>query len=476
MNKFNLNDIKKIYFVGIGGTSMSGLALMSKYNGFDVSGSDMRPCSYTDKLLKNNIPVIIGHNKENVPKDCDLVVYSAAIKQNNVELCTAREYGIPLMERSYFLGKLSQFYPKTIAVSGTHGKTTTSSLTSLMLYNAGMDPSVSIGGTLEQIGGNSRMGQSEYFVVEACEFVDSFLHTAHYIGTILNIEEDHLDYFTGGIQQITESFLKFAQILPKEGLLIANGDDPRVTEFIIPNVQANVITFGLGENNDWQARNIQYDKLGKPAFDAYKNDEFYGRFNLNIPGLHNVMNSLSVIACGDHLGIGKDIIQNTFAEFKGAKRRFEFRGEVGGVRVFEDYAHHPTELRVTIEACKNYEHNKLWVVFQPHTYSRTFFLFDEFVKAVKEADEVIFNDIYSDREANDWNIYSEDLAKKVTQNYGIPSEVITDFNDIVNYLCRNVSEGDFILVAGSQSINQVAYDLVEALSKCLPNSEKVASN
>ncbi len=465
MNNLDMTNVKKIYFVGIGGTSMSGLALMAQSNGFTVSGSDMRPCSYTEKLEKNGIPVIIGHKKENIEKDCDLVVYSAAIRKDNIELVTAASYGIPLMERSYFLGKLSSLYPKTIAVSGTHGKTTTSSLTALMLYNAKMDPSVSIGGTLEQIGGNSRKGESEYFVVEACEFVDSFLHTKHFIGTILNIEEDHLDYFTGGLPQITQSFLKFAQILPKEGLLIANGEDEQIREKIIPYVSAQVVTYGFSENNDWRAVNIQYDKLGKPKFDVLKQGEYYASFALNIPGQHNVMNALSVVACGDFLGIDKSVMHATFSEFKGAKRRFEFCGEVDGIKVFEDYAHHPTELRVTIEACKNYDHRKLWVVFQPHTYSRTFYLFDRFVDAVKEADEVIFNDIYSDREANDWNIYSEDLAEKVTERYNIPCEVISRFEDIVNYLCKNACEGDFVLVAGSQSINQVAHDLVEALKK-----------
>lgn len=468
-NKFDLNNVKKIYFVGIGGTSMSGLALMSKSNGFDVSGSDMRPCSYTEKLEKHGVTVLIGHRKENVPRDCDLVVYSAAIHQDNVELVTAKDYGIPLMERSYFLGKLSHFYPKTIAVSGTHGKTTTSSLTALMLYNAMMDPSVSIGGTLEQLGGNSRMGESEYFVIEACEFVDSFLHTQHFIGTVLNIEEDHLDYFTGGIEQIAQSFLKFAQILPQEGLLIANGDDPYVKSKVIPYVRCHVTTFGIGEENEWRAVNIRYDKHGKPTFDVLKQGALYGTFSLRIPGKHNVMNALSVIACGDFLQIAGEVIQRTFSEFAGARRRFEFCGEVEGVKVFEDYAHHPTELRVTIEACKNYEHNKLWVVFQPHTYSRTFFLFDQFVDAVKEADEVIFNDIYSDREANDWNIYSEDLAERVSTKHNIPCEVITKFSDIVEYLCKNVVPGDFVLVAGSQSINQVAHDLVGALEECLRN-------
>ncbi|MBE6038440.1 MAG: UDP-N-acetylmuramate--L-alanine ligase [Anaerofustis stercorihominis] len=462
MKQNRLDNIKKIFFVGIGGTSMSGLALISLTKGFEVSGVDMRPCSYTEKLEKYGVKVYIGHDANNVPEDTDLLVYSAAIKETNPERMRAKELGIPEMERSVFLGCLSDFYPATIAISGTHGKTTTSSLSSLLLYYADMDPSVSIGGTLELLGGNYRCGEGDYFVIEACEFVDSFLHTKHKIGTILNIEEDHLDYFTGGIDHIRSSFEKFAKIIPDDGLLIANGDDEQVRK-ILPNLTCNIATFGFGEGNDWRALNISYDALGKPTFDAYKGEEYYGTFSLNIPGAHNVSNSLSVIILADHLGIDKEVIHKTFAAFTGANRRFQLAGEERGIKVFEDYAHHPTELRVTIEACKNYEHNKLWVVFQPHTYSRTFFLFDEFVAAVKDADEVIFNDIYSDREANDWNIYSEDLAKAATERYGASARVISKFEDIVKFISDNAEEGDIVLVAGSQSINKVAYDLVEYL-------------
>lgn len=459
-----LEDIKKIYFIGIGGTSMSGLALMSKMNSFEVSGSDMRPCIYTEKLEKNGIPVYIGHRAENVPKDADLVVYSAAIHADNIEMQTAEGYGIPLMERSYFLGILSRLYPETIAISGTHGKTTTSSLAALTLLNAGLDPSISVGGTISQIGGNSRVGNSRYFVIEACEFVDSFLHTQHSIGVILNIDEDHLDYFTGGIEQITRSFGKFAQILPAYGLLVANGDDEHVLT-LLPSVKAEIQTFGLGADNFWRADNIAYDEFGKPTFDVYKQGVYYNTFSLEIPGEHNVHNSLAVIAIADHLAIRPEAIHKSFADFKGAKRRFEFRGEKRGIKVFEDYAHHPKELEVTIAACKNYKHNKLWVVFQPHTYSRTFFLFDKFVDAFKTADEVILNDIYSDRETNDWNIYSENIAEKVTEKYGVPTHVISEFEDIVAYIVKNAREGDLVLVAGSQSINKVAVMLVEALDK-----------
>ena len=243
-----LDEIKKIYFIGIGGTSMSGLAMMSLANGFEVSGSDMRPCVYTDKLKAKGIEVFIGHNADNVPEDADLVVYSSAIHLDNPEITRAQNLNIPIMERSYYLGMLSRLYPDTIAISGTHGKTTTSSLVSLMLYNADYDPSISIGGTLEKLGGNSRVGDSRYFVIEACEFVDSFLHSKHSLGIILNIEEDHLDYFTGGIEQITNSFLKFAQIIPRYGLLIANGDDPQVQK-ILPQIKCRIQTFGFGKDN-----------------------------------------------------------------------------------------------------------------------------------------------------------------------------------------------------------------------------------
>lgn len=462
MGEHKLDHIQKIYFVGIGGTSMSGLALMSKINGFTVSGSDMRGCSYTEKLEKYGIHVYIGHDANNVPQDADLVVYSAAIKQTNPELMRANELGIPTMERSFFLGLMTKLYPQTIGISGTHGKTTTSSLTALLLYYAGLDPSVSIGGTLEQIGGNSRVGNSDYFVIEACEFVDSFLHSQHRIGVILNIEEDHLDYFTGGIEQIKQSFHKFAAALPEDGLLLANGDDKN-TQSILHDLAAPVQTFGIGRENMWHPENIIYDKHGKPTFDVYKGQEFYGTFSLNIPGEHNVSNSLSVIAIGDFLGIDKFVIQRAFLEFSGAKRRFERCGEAGGVNVFQDYAHHPTELKVTIDACLNYEHRRLWVVFQPHTYSRTYFLFEEFVNALKKANQVILNDIYSDREDNDWHIFSEDIAKEVKSRFGVNAIVFSDFDDISDYIASHAEHGDFVLVAGSQSINLVSKDIVAKL-------------
>lgn len=464
MENINFKNIKKIHFVGIGGTSMSGLAHIASHKNLQISGSDMRPCSYTDKLAKEGHTIKIGHSADNIPIDCDLVVYTAAINKNNPELIEAQRRGLPMMQRSEFLGYLTKLYPKTIAVSGTHGKTTTSSMIALMLLNADFDPTISIGGTISEIDGNYKVSNSEYFVTEACEYVDSFLKSKHFIATISNVEEDHLDYFKGGISQIRQSFLKFAQIVPKDGLLIINGDDKEIA-FIADACNCNIIRFGLGQDNDYYAANITYNLLGQPEFDVFKCKEFFGHFKLIIPGQHNVLNALTAIICADFLGISIASMQDTLFHFKGTKRRFEFRGEVNNIKVFEDYAHHPTEVKVTVQACHNYEHNKLWVVFQPHTFSRTYDFFDEFTEALSHCDFLIMNDIYSDREANAWGISSEMVATEVTEKYGIAAVCISKFTDIVDYLIKNLQPGDFVLVAGSQSINQVAFMLVDKLKE-----------
>lgn len=450
-----------VHFIGIGGTSMSGLALILKNKGVSITGSDMKSSSYTEKLTKNGVKVYIGHDEKNISNNCDLVVYSAAINRNNPEMIRAKELNIPLMERSDFLGALTRDFKKTIAVSGTHGKTTTSSLISSLLYNGNLDPTVSIGGSIDTIGGNYRVGDSEFFVTEACEYVDSFLKSQHYMGIILNVEEDHLDFFKD-IEHIKKSFHNFANIIPKEGVLIANGDSKDVRD-ILKNLECNIISFGLKPKNDWQALNIIYDTLGKPSFDLYNKGSYFGHFKLNIPGEHNVLNAMASIICANYFGINTDVMEQTFDNFNGAHRRFEFRGEVNNIRVYEDYAHHPTELKVTVQACTNYDYNKLWVVFQAHTYSRTYYFFDEFVNSFEGADYVIINDIYSDREANSYNIHAEDLAKAVEERLSIPTKHISDFEDIVKYLVENTNKGDFVLVAGSQTINQVAFDLIKAL-------------
>lgn len=456
--------IEKIFFIGIGGSSMSGLAGIALDQGFAVEGSDMIESAYTGKLKERGVTIHIGHAYDNIPEDTDMVVYSAAIHADNPDMVRAKDLNLPIVERSDYLGLLSNIFEKTIGIAGTHGKTTTSSMIAALLHYADFDPSVSIGGKVPEIGGNACLGHSEYFVIESCEFVDSFLKTKHSIGIITNIEEDHLDYFTGGLPQIKESFHKFGMILPSTGLMVAWGDSQDVLD-VVEGLACPVVTYGLSEANDWVAKNIAYDDNGNPAFDAYFHSEFYGHFSLQIPGQHNVLNALACIAVSQFLGIGEATVQTALDSFHGAKRRFEFRGEVNGINVYEDYAHHPTELKVTINACLNHRHNKLWVVFQPHTYSRTYFLFDEFVDAFEGADEIILNDIYSDREANDWDIFSEDLAKRIKQKHQIPTIVLTEFDRIVKYLTDNLDEGDLVLVAGSQTINRAAYMLVDALKE-----------
>lgn len=460
--------INKLFFIGIGGSSMSGLAGMALEQGLTVEGSDNADSAYVEKLKAKNITIHKGHHHDNIKEDVDAVVYSAAIHEDNPDRLRAKELGIPQIERSDYLGLLSHIFPKTIGVAGTHGKTTTSSMVAAMLHYAGLDPSVSIGGKVAEIGGNACLGHSDYLVLESCEFVDSFLKTTHDIGIITNIEEDHLDYFKGGLSQIKDSFHKFGMILPEDGVMIAWGDDQNVLD-VVENLRCPVMTYGFNENNPWFAKNVRYNAMGHAEFDAYHQGEFFEHFSLSIPGEHNILNALSVIALGQYLHIDKEIIQLTMRRFTGAKRRFEFRGKIHNINVYEDYAHHPTELKVVVKACLNHEHNRLWVIFQPHTYSRTFYLFNEFVDAFQGADQIILNDIYSDREDNDWDIFSEDVAKRIKEKYHIPTVVLSEFDTIVKYLTDNLEEGDLVLVAGSQTINRVAYQLVDALKTKYPN-------
>lgn len=456
-------DINKIFFVGIGGTSVSGLALIAKEQGFKVAGSDYTNSAYTDRVKEEGIEVKIGHSEDNVPDDTDLIVYSAAIKQDNPERTKGRKLGIPEIERSQYLGLLSRVFDTTIGIAGTHGKTTTSSMVAEILWQAGLDPSVSIGGRLDKIGGNSHLGKSDYFIVESCEFVDSFLQTQHKIGVITNIEKDHLDYFKGGIEQIKDSFHRFGEIIPEDGVMIACGDEKNVRE-VCEGLRCPVIYYGFNEDNDWTVQNVNFNEVGNASFDLYKDGKFFDTYSLLVPGNHNILDACASIIVGDYIGISKDDIREALGDFVGARRRFEFAGKVNDINVYHDYAHHPTELRVVIESAQNHEHNNLWVIFQPHTYSRTSTLFDEFVDAFEGADKVILNDIYSDRETNEeYDIYSEDLAKRIKQKFNKPTVVFSEFDTITKFLTDNLEPNDLVLIAGSQTIYNVAGKLVKKL-------------
>ncbi|SHF03224.1 UDP-N-acetylmuramate--L-alanine ligase [Alkalibacter saccharofermentans] len=455
--------LDRVHFVGIGGSSMSGLASILIENGINATGSDMQSSSYTDKLLSSGAKVSIGHSAENIDDDCSLIVYTAAIDSENPELKKAQELGIPMLERSEFLGIMTEAFGKTIAVAGTHGKTTTSSLIASIFYLSGLDPTVSVGGVVPALQGNYRVGKSDYFVTEACEYVDSFLRSRHKIGIILNIELDHVDYFKN-LDQVKDSFKKFASIIPKDGYLIANGDSKDILD-ICHALECTVVTTGLNENNEYQATNISYDANGKPSFDVYKKGVLLHRFTLSIPGEHNVMNSLAAIACADICGIPAKMLSESLKTFTGAGRRFEFRGRINDITVVEDYAHHPTELKVTIDACRNYDADRLIVVFQPHTFSRTHHFFDELTGALKDADYVIVSDIYAAREKNKWGIKNGELADALNKDHQTSAIHISDFDEISNHVTSMAKPGDFILVAGAGTINKVAYDIAEKLTK-----------
>ncbi len=456
--------IETIYFIGIGGSSLSGLAEMAIGQGFHVEGSDINVSDYTKKLQKLGAIVHKGHHRDNIHSGIDLVVYSAAIHEDNPERQQAKALGIPEIERSYYLGLLSAVFPQTIGVAGTHGKTTTSSMIGTALMAAGFDPSISIGSTIEAVKSNARLGKSDYFIVESCEYVDSFLHTDHQVAVITNIEEEHLDYFTEGLSQIQASFKKFASIVPDSGLIIAWGDSRNVLD-ALEGLSAPIWTYGFNADNKWRADDITFDDQGNPMFNVYKDSRLYGSFTVQVPGNHNVLNALACIACCDYYNVPLAIVQQSLKSFKGAKRRFQFCGEVDGINIYEDYAHHPTELKVVIEACRNHKHRKLWVVFQPYIYSRTYYLLDGFVESLAQADFLILNDISSDREENKWNIYSEDIAKRVKAEHATPTVVFSEFDTIVKFLADNLKSGDLVLVAGAYNINQVAYRLTEVLKE-----------
>lgn len=447
----------KVHFIGIGGISMSGLAETLLHYGYRVSGSDFRPSRIIDRLIAKGAQVFIGHDPDNV-LDADLVVFTAAVKKDNPELIKAKELNIPAIDRAEFLGQLMKQYKYGIAISGTHGKTTTTSLLAVIMNNANLDPTVMVGGEVDAIGGNVRPGKSPFFVTEACEYVESFLKLYPYIGIVLNVDADHLDYYTG-IDHIIESFSKFINLIPNDGYLIISSDDKNALK-AAASAKSNIITFGLKENADWTAKNISYDGKGCARFDAYYKGSLYSTFKLNIPGEHNISNALSAIACAKIFDISIDVIKESFLEFHGTHRRFEIMGSFNDVTVIDDYAHHPTEIKATLSAAKNYPHKKLWCVFQPHTYSRTIKLLEEFSHAFHDTDELIITDIYAAREKDSGEISSAILTERIKVN-GVSAKYISSFDDITQYIKKHSSPGDMVITMGAGDVDRIGEMLLE---------------
>ena len=447
-----LKKYRKIHMVGIGGVSMSGIAEILINFGFTVTGSNNVETESTKKLEKAGIKISIGHDENNI-SDQDVVVYSAAIKQDNIELVTAKNKNIPIIERADFLGELTRCYKDTITISGTHGKSTTTSMVSLCFLEALKDPSIQVGADIKQLDGNYKVGNSEYFIIEACEYVESFLKFSPKSEIILNIDNDHLDYFKT-FENIKNAFIKYVKLLPNDGLLVVNGDDANALD-LLKYTNATKLTYGItNKNTDFFAVNIVFDNNGFPEFDVYAKGEFYGRIKLSVPGMHNVLNALACISLCDYYGIKLEDIKKALLSFTGAVRRFEYKGTIKKANIYDDYGHHPTEIVATAKALMNKKYNKSWVVFQPHTYSRTKTLLDDFAKALLNFDNIIILDIYAAREKNTYGITSKDLANKIC-DLGKKALYIPNFDECVNYLKQNIQENDIIITQGAGTVTNI---------------------
>jgi UDP-N-acetylmuramate--alanine ligase len=456
----DMNKFKHIHCIGIGGIGLSAVAEIFKSQGFTVSGSDMKMSDVTEHLISQGITVYEGHAAENI-KDADLVVYSAAVSPENPEIVAAKENGIQLATRAEALGALMDEYSTSIAVSGTHGKTTTTSMVSLVLEHAGTDPTILIGGNLPEFNGNAKIGHSDYFVTEACEYMDSFLSLRPKIEIILNIDSDHLDYFKD-IDHIVKSFDNFSKLVPADGFIVAFDGNPFVTN-LMQTVSTKVVTFGFTENSDYYAKNISFDNNGYPAFDVMHDGTALCRIQLEIPGEHNIANALAAFATCHTLGVTPDVICDTLAGFTGTQRRFDVIGTTSnGVKVIDDYAHHPTEIRATLAAAQNMPHNRLWCLFQPHTYTRTMALFDEFTTAFNDADVLIMAEIYAAREKNIYKISSRELISEIKKQQ--PAKEAYYFNsleEIATFVGNNAQPGDVVITMGAGDIYKVAEMLMK---------------
>lgn len=455
MYEIDFNNPIPVYFIGIGGSSMSGLAELLHSRGFSVSGSDQNHSAACEHLEGMGISVFYGQRAENITPEIKLAVYTAAIHEDNPEFACAKRLGIPLMNRAEFLGQLMRQYKDAIGVAGTHGKTTTSSMLSMIFLEAGLDPTISIGAALPSTGSSSRVGHSDHFIVESCEYTNSFLHFYPRHEIILNIEAEHLDFFKD-IDDIRRSFRLFMEKLSVGGHLVIQGDIPEL-DALTKGLAADIKTYGLegtGKTYDYFAANITYDENDYGSYDLMRGDTCIAHIMLHVIGKHNISNSVAAAAMADLLGVPASAIISALHHFGGAKRRFEKKGVVNGVTVVDDYAHHPSEIRATLTAAKHYPHKTLWCVFQPHTYSRTKLLFNDFVEVLKLADKIVLADIYASRETDPGDISSRDLAKEL-QNAGKEVYYLPSFKEIEKFLLSNCQEGDLLITMGAGNIVNV---------------------
>lgn len=457
MYRINFNSPIHVHFIGIGGISMSGLAEILLSRGFTVSGSDMKRSELTDRLCAQGIHVTIGQSAANISDDTDLVVYTAAIRKDNPEFATAKDKNIPMLTRAELLGEIMTNYHTAIGVSGTHGKTTTTSMISEIMIDADLDPTVTVGGMLHSIGGNLRIGHSDNFITEACEYTNSFLSFFPTVAVILNIQEDHLDFFKD-INDIRNSFRRFAGLLPEDGMLVINSDIDDY-QYICSDLKCPYVTVGSTTDADYTAGDISYDSNGCYSYNIVRKGVGEDSVKLGIPGIHNVYNSLAAIAVSDFLGIDRSTAVRSLCNFEGTDRRFQKKGEFNGITIIDDYAHHPAEINATLDSAEKCRHDRIVCIFQPHTYTRTKAFLKDFAKALSRADLVILADIYAAREKNTIGISSKDLQAEILK-LGCECIYEPDFESIENYVIDNCRPGDLVITMGAGNIVEVGEDIL----------------
>ena len=457
MNRLIISDIQTgahVHFIGIGGAHMRGHAEQMHNSGYIVSGSDHKASAATEQLAAMGIRVAIGHARENLAAGTALVIYTAAVPPDNAELAAAREQNIPLMERAEFLGQLMKNYKHPVCVAGTHGKTTATSMTAEIFLAADADPTIAIGGILPSIGSGLRDGGRDAFIVESCEYCDTFLRFFPYIGVILNVDFDHADYFAD-LAHIYQSFRRFAERIPAEGALVINGTIERLAE-LTSALPCRVVTVDAPAAN-WFATDIVYDANGCASFTAQHNGMTLGTVRLSVPGRHNVSNALAAMAAASLLGIAFDAMTAGLARFGGAKRRYDRKGvTAAGVTIIDDFAHHPTEIRTTLAAAKSADFGRVVCIFQPHTRSRTQELFNEFSACFDDADEVVLLDIYepAGREEHSYSIHSRDLAQSLAAR-GVRVFYADSFGVAAAWVQKNCLHNDVCITMGAGNVSEL---------------------
>ena len=446
-----LSTIKRVHFIGIGGAGMCPLAEILHHEGYEITGSDNNESDTLNRIRALGIPVAMGQRAENI-QGAQMVVYTAALLPDNPELVAAKEAGVPTFERSKLFGAISRRYKNCIGICGTHGKTTTTSMTMQILMQSDLDPSAVIGGRLPLIGANGRVGKSELFVCEACEFKDTFLDLSPKCSVILNIDADHLDYFKT-MENLKASFAKFADMADT---VIYNGDDANTLDALKTVKGKNFITFGLDAKNNWTADHIAETEGAFFSFDILHDGALFAHVQLAVPGRHNIYNALAAVAAAVYAGADAEHCKRGLETFFGAGRRFETLYDAGGIKVVDDYAHHPRELAVTLRTALEMKDKRVWAVFQPFTYSRTYMLMDDFAKVLSLADKCVLTEIMGSREVNEWGVSAKQLQDK------IPGAVlIGDFDKAADYLYENVRPGDLVLTLGCGDVYKIAKKLVQ---------------